>query len=246
MQAHRVRLSASCAVALVLAASGAAAAPISTTVGTFTGGDEGEGLDLRGNIAPGYAVYAGPQDELASYQVQDAVFTNADLPHGIDINGVNNTPFGTPEYGDTSNDNNLENVMNWVRFGNGGAGFGVYIDAEVVPGQLYQVQLLFNEACCNRGFDVEIENEIRLDEFNPGIAQGGAGGAGPQNVGVVVTHIFTADDNNLDINLLPTADFPDRNAIIDAVTLELVPEPGSLALVGLSALGLLARRRRTA
>ena len=240
----RTRKQSQVALAALALAAATPLAAHAAVVSTFTGGDPGEGLDLQGNFAPGYAVYVGPQDELATYQVQDAAFVNADLPYGIDVNGVNNTAFGTPDYGFTSNDDNLEQVMNYVRYGNGAAGFGVYIDAPVVPGQLYRLQLMFNEACCDRGFDVVIEGTNEVDDFNPGRTQGGGGGPAPQNVGALITHDFVAGDNNLDIELLPGTPFLDNNAIIDAVSLELVPEPGSLGLLVFGGLGLLARRRR--
>src|SRR5688572_27784818 len=89
-----------CAAALLLSASGASAA----TINQFTGGDPGEGLDFEGTFL--YATHVGgPAGPL---QIGDATFIDADVAPGIDVIGPNNTPFGTPSYGDSPNDNNLE------------------------------------------------------------------------------------------------------------------------------------------
>ena len=111
-------------------------------------------------------------------------------------------------------------------------------------GAIYQVQLLFAEGCCNRGFDVSIEGMLVGNDFSPLAVQGGSVG---DNVftGVVLSHVFLAADDTLNIALNGAGTpYPDKNPIIQGFTLELVPEPTSLALLGLGAVALVRRRRR--
>jgi len=66
------------------------------------------------------------------------------------------------------------------------------------------------------------------------------------NVGVVLSHEFTATDDTLSFVLdgYPTG-FGDRNPILNGFTLaRVVPEPSTFVLAGLGLLGLLVLRRR--
>ena len=225
-------------LAAVLSPTMASAAAIST----FTGGDPGEGLDMQGAFT--YAVHVGgPAGPLP---VGDAAFTDVDTTPGIAVTAVNNTAFGTPEYGATTNDNNLEQVMDFVRYG-AGPGGPVVVSAVVTVGQDYKMQLLFNEACCNREFDVFLNGTLIADNFNPGITQGGTGGPAPQTVGALITETFTATDPLLIVELRGTgAPNTDPNAIFDSMTLEntTIPEPGALALGLIGLVPFLRRSRR--
>ena len=210
-------------------------------VSTFTGGDPDEGLDLQGSFAPGYAVYAGPASETGTYTIQDAVFENALVAGGIDITAGQETPFREPGVVDpenSANDLNLQEITDFVRFGGNGAPVGtvgVAIDAPVIAGTQYKLQLLFNEpGNTGRGFDVAVEGVIVADEFSPGNSTAGA----------LITHTFTATDSNLDVDLLVADGFGDDNAIINAVSLEVIPEPGTASLLGLGLIVVGARRRR--
>jgi len=225
----------------------AATVSAQTTVGTFTGGDPGEGLDLQGTFAT--ALYASGADD-GSIQVGDATFTFTDLNTGI-VTSSARTPFGAPTYGNptpSTDDLNLRLVNDYVYFaGNGNGGEPLTIDLAVTAGQQYKLQLLYNEACCNRGFDVIFEGVLAVDDFNPGIVQGGTGGGAPQDVGTVLTHTFTATDGVFNVTLDGfNTPFPDKNSIFDSLTLETVPEPGSAILALTSAAGLLTLRRRRA
>lgn len=233
-------------ILLVILSAGAVTAR-AQTISTFTGGDPGEGLDLQGTFLPGYAVYAGPGGENAIYPIQDARFENSLVAGGFDINGPFETGFGNPNYGGSPNDTNLTGITNFVRFGGAGTApgtVGVSITAPVTLNQQYKLQLLFNEACCgNRGFDVYADNVLLALNFNPSVVQGDVDGN--NSPGALITYEFTAPDGILDIELRTSnPPFGDSNAIIDAVSLEVVPEPGTALLAAMSGAGLLARRRR--
>src|SRR5687767_1815074 len=133
----KMRTIAACAFGVLLAPAGLMAQAV---VGTFSGGDPGEGLDLQGVFLPGYAVYAGDAAETATYQIQDAVFENSLVPGGFEITASQQTPFGSTNYGASTNDTNLTAITDFVRFGGAGSAagtVGVAIDAPVVVGTQY-------------------------------------------------------------------------------------------------------------
>ena len=61
------------------------------------------------------------------------------------------------------------------------------------------------EAGFNRGFDVYVEGLKIVDDFNPGIVQGGVGSI---DHAAVVTHEFVAPDATLNVTLIRPAAFP--------------------------------------
>lgn len=191
---------------------------LSTMVTFFTGGDPGEGLDLSGNFIHSFNVGT---PGAAPGPVGDAAFTD-DAQPGITVIAENELPtWNAPSYGDTANDDNLEFVMQSIRWA--AAPNTVNVDlAGLTVGKPYKLQLLFLEQCCaNRAFDVEIEGVMRVDEFNPAAIQGGPGSV--TKAGAVV-YGFIATDDTLNIvlngNGVTTPEFGDHNAILSAVTLE--------------------------
>ena len=192
-----------------------------TEVRAFTGGDEGEGLDLDG-VFP-FAVSFQASGTLGA--IRDALFTADDAP-GVQVqaqNWIDN--WQVQNYGDTEHDNLLETVMRTARY-NVTPTIPVAISlANLVPGQRYRLQLLFTEnSYAAREFDVLVENQLVVDDLN---VAGVQGGTGVTNRGVVVVHEFVAADELLNIALdARNVDHPDpskQNPFICGLTLEALP-----------------------
>ena len=84
-----------------------------------------------------------------------------------------------------------------------------------------------------------------MDNFNVQVTQEGIANT---SQGAFYTKEFVAGDDVLNILLgPPNPRAPDNNAILNGITLEVVPEPSGLALAMLGMLGLadLRRRRKT-
>ena len=87
------------------------------TVSSFTGGDDGEGLDMSGQFA--YAVNVGGP---GGGTVGDATFTDGSNEVGTAGVTINPTPsnqlpeWHAPEYGDSANDDALETTMQSIRW----------------------------------------------------------------------------------------------------------------------------------
>lgn len=217
-----------------------------TSIRTFTGGDPGEGLDLRGNFL--YAVNVGGP---GGFKAGDAAFTADTSTPGVTMNAENVIPaWLAPSYGASPDDAGLAGVMQSIRWTNTqssvtgaftrGEALGIDL-AGLTPGQQYVLQLLFGENPGSRGFDVVIDDVLVADNFSPTSAGVSA------NVGVVLAHQFHASSDMLHIVLdgFPTG-FGDRNPILNAFTLQIVPEPATWVLLVLGAVGAagVARRRR--
>ena len=236
--------------AAVLSATGSASAAI----GTFTGADAGEGLDLQGNII--YAI--DPGGTAAVGTVGNANFASDDaLPAGVTLtsdNEINPGGWGDAEYGaippatSTTDDERLETIMESIRWENTGDGGTLNVDLAVTAGQTYQLQLLFAESCCgNRFFDVRVEGTTIHDDFTTASAFNNFNPNAPATTtGTVITHTLLAGDGTINVILDGAAAAGagrDTNPILNGLTLELIPEPTSLAIVGVTAVGMLGRRR---
>lgn len=194
-----------------------AASPSHAIVGTFVGGDAGEGLDLDGTF--NYAVNVqGP----GGFTIRDATFT-ADNAPGITRNAGNSqiANWATPNLGASANDNNLETVMQSIRHhGQPAGGFIGFDVAGLTAGQEYKVQMLFTESCCNtRNFDVLVDGVIAANDFNPSAVQGATTNT-PTN-GAVVTETFFAGSASANL-FLEGRNQPagDRNPILSGFTVE--------------------------
>ena len=205
----------------------AASTPAQATIGVFTGGDAGEGLDLDGTFL--YAFNFGTPGAIAG-QARDTVFS-ADNAPDIGYSALNQIPnWHAPSYGDTAADNVLEGVMQSIRWA--GAPDTVRLQlARLEVGKRYKLQLLFAETGTARGFDVMVEGGVVADDFFPGVIMGNTNAQG-----CVVSYEFTAHDTVLRIELngngAPAA--PDKNPILGGVTLELLPPPADLGITSVS------------
>lgn len=193
-------------------------------IGVFTGGDPGEGLDMAGEF-----VYALDVGGPGGVTVGNANFTDASIlgidsgeSPGVEITVANEIlDWHAPDYGTSDADLALADPMRSIRWN---VPPGVNVDLDVAPGT-YQLQMLFAESCCNRGFDILVEDELAVDDFNVQELQGGINvttqGAYFRDT-VVVTDgtlsIFLKSDN-------PGA--PDNNPILNALTLERLGPPTS-------------------
>ncbi len=200
-----------------------------TTTGTFS---NAAGLDFSGNFA-----YAIDMRGAGGVTVGDAVFT-ADNSGGILVGAENEIPnWVNPDYGATNDDNALEAVMQGIRWTNtNGEEKVLSVDLAVNPGQMYKLQLLFDDNGTTRGFDVMFEDILVLDDW--------AAGDGDPALGKFIAYEFTATDDQFNIVLdgFGTA-FGDKNPILNGLTLEAIPEPSHTLLTALG-LALLAFRRR--
>jgi hypothetical protein len=198
--------------ALLLCVAIAPAALAQTTIGTFSGGDAGEGLDLDGSFT--YAVNArGP----AVGMVRDADFTDDSAP-GVVINAQNEIlTWNSPNLGASAADDAMETVLQSIRWSGSPTPVTVQLSG-VQPGATYQLQLFFTEECCARGFDVFVEGDLIADEFSPNLY---VAASGSPTAGVVITHTFVADGTTVDITLDgASASFQDTNPTISGLTLE--------------------------
>ena len=188
----------------------------SATVGAFTGGANFlQGLDLDGNFL--YAVNVGGP---AVGTIRDADFTagntNTATP-GVTVAAQNlSATWLNADFGVGVNDDRLESVMNSIRWSANPA--TVNIDANVIRGRSYKLQLLFAEVTSDRAFDIFVEGQRIVGDFN---VQNTQGGINILTAGAVVTYEFVAPDNIVNIVLNgANATAPNKDPILSGFTLE--------------------------
>lgn len=187
-----------------------------TEIGTFTGGDPGEGLDLDGTFL--YAVNVGGN---AVGRIRDAAFTDSNVP-GVTLTAVWGAAHNR-EFGDADTDNRLEQVVHSDRYGDP-ANPVIARLANLIPGRPYKLQLLFAEDwTLRRGFDVLVDGAVSANDLNLGGVQGGVS---VTNRAVVVTHEFLAESAtvNIELNGSHVAGYANRDPLLCGFTLEALPQ----------------------
>jgi hypothetical protein len=196
--------------------------PKKTTVGLFTGGDAGEGLDLDGNFI--YAINVANFDPAGP--IRDAYFSE-DTVEGVTLVAGNsgNNWHANPDFGPSMEDQVLALVMSSIRWSDAGSPTTPTISLtfnHLEFGAAYKLQLLFAEEGWPRGFDVFVDQKLVVDDFAPFIWQGGY----PKNNGVVITHNFIATGTSVNVTLdgrsVTSLEMTDHNPILQGATLELV------------------------
>ncbi|NCV53137.1 MAG: hypothetical protein EBW65_11740, partial [Gammaproteobacteria bacterium] len=202
------------------------------TVTSLTGGDDGEGADFSGTFTHA-ANFGGSSATVgdATFQTHKAsTYGNGVAGNGITIYSVNEIEGGIwagASYGDSTNDNNLESIMDSIRWSGSASENGDY-DGQVAvkltglsSGYVYKLQLLVREACCaDRGYDVFFQNasdnEVTIkSDFST------SNNTVSTDVSQVISHSFAASGTSAIIRLSGLAtSFVDKNPILSALTLE--------------------------
>ncbi len=203
-----------------------------------------EDLDFFGDFV--YAIDAGVNSGDTIGRIGDAVFTGEQTPGATVLAERRLATWNPrPEYGDSSEANVLEALMHSIAYDSKTDTTmpGVEVSLQVEPGQKYLLQLLFSEnANTTRSFDIEVEGELLIDEYQIKLITQQTGGV--PTAGAVFSHAFFAEDDLFTFRLLNGSSLGNGDPILNAFTLQIVPEPSSLVLLGLGALGLAPLRRR--
>jgi hypothetical protein len=224
----------------------AAANPV---IGVYTGGDPGEGLDFQGQFV--YALdFGGPMP--GGQTIGNATFTNWQSTPGA-TNVANMDDSGGFVPGTTAADAALKSLVDTGRWADGMN--NITSNLTVQPGRPYILQLIFQEgwnatAPGIRQFNIDVEGVRLATNFDitavtgPQTRNQNAPANNALNArGAFLRYSLTAPDNTLNIVLSHGAT---DNPRIEALTLELVPEPATLAMIGVLLVsgGLVMRRRQ--
>ena len=117
---------------------------------------------------------------------------------------------------------------------------------DIENGQEYRLQLFFRDGFWQgaeqRSFDVLVNGAMAVDELD--VAAHMNAGEGRDAAGVVFTYDFFSETDTLLVDLLHGSAWQDGNPVLNGFTVEIIPAPAALALLGLGAVPLLGRRRR--
>ncbi len=223
-----------------------ARAATTVNAGTISNVSGPGSLDFTNNL---YAVnFNGP-----TVAVNGVTFVSDGAPPlGFSSVGPQNVPGWQtkPEFGATSDDNNLEQIYHDIRWTwNDGGNPPLQANMNVTPGQQYRLQVLFygNHAGDNRGWDIQVDGVLTVDNvWSLGVSTGGEPAYSP-NRGLVYTYDFVAPDNQVNVVFGQlggaASETADTNAIWQGIMLSQIPEPSTAMLGGVAALALLRRRR---
>ena len=190
--------------------------------------DANEGLDLEGDFV--YAINVGGSDDV---DFGGLTWTPEFDTDGLEVFSTHEirSNWAQPDLGDDDLDHIIETII-WSE-----SPAAVEFDFDVTQGETYKLQMMFYEACCNRGFDIFLNDEEIVEDFAihenhldwDGVGNWGIQ-AGRQD-GVLITHEFIAPSDTMSLILGGdrTADqYPDNNGHISAITLE--ADSGATAL----------------
>lgn len=155
-------------------------------------------------------LFAGTNDDEADLNDNGVVMTVAnELPTWFSAAA---SAFGE----DTEDDYNLGFALQSIRW-NVPPGLEIALDVE--EGESYKLQLMMGEGCCDRGFDITVEDELMVDNLIVHDLQDN--GINDGTSAVAFTHEFVAGDDQVNI-LLGGSVFgtPDNNPILHVLTLE--------------------------
>lgn len=136
------------------------------------------------------------------------------------------------DFGGSDNDIALVSVLDSLRWANDGqnADSSSRIDLLISGlrvGMDYKIQLLFQERCCLRGFDINVGGQPIVQSFSPLREQGGVSAAGQgHGAGAFIAYEFVATGSTLEVSLIgeqASSAFTDHNAILSGVTLQQRP-----------------------
>jgi hypothetical protein len=190
----------------------------------FTGNSPTEGLDLAHE--PGgrftYAINFGSTDTLTigglAFQPDSALpdlnlRSNPSIPAWETINN----------FGSTTADASLATLLHSMRWASHPEDLAFQLTG-LETASSHKLQLLFVEKCCQRGFDILVNDNEILQGFSPQQLGGDASGSG-----VVVSIVLPPGLTEIQIVLRGDArGFPDPSPVIQAATLEQFPtEPAT-------------------
>ena len=223
-----------------VASTGFAATVITIgTISQFTGPGD---LDLDGNIVKA-TNFNGPDTTVAGVTFE----SDAGDPDYVGPQNV--VGWQTkPEYGNSSDDDNLEAIMHDIRWANSAVPEFVEAHIPVIAGELYKLQILISGNHPEfRVWDIEWEGIEAVDSIT---SLGFTSDTYDMGRSTVYTLEAPAIDDVMDIRMgqvFGQTEGDDLNPIWQALTLELVPEPstGLLILLGSAVFVLVQRRRRS-
>ena len=162
-----------------------------------------------------------------------------------------------PEYGAGADNDNLEQMMNDIRWANAGGGQSLTASADVTAGNDYRLQLLISgNHPESRNWDIRVEGADAVDEIT---SLGESGETYDVGRSTVYTTDIIGSDGQINVemgNFFGANDGGDRNPIwqglivTDITQAAPVPEPGSIivflivAVIGIAGASFARRRQR--
>ncbi len=163
-----------------------------TTTTLFIGGDQGQGLDLKGGNFEVAEYYSGT--DFGALAIQGASFTNNPnrIPTAIYSGGA-----AAPNFGSSQNNQNLSEIANNLALNSGLISFTV----PTVNGESYKLQLLFHDPVVTGPGARVLQITVGSEVLEPALDIGATTAIGSNPLGVVLTYYFTGDGNPLPVTI---------------------------------------------